>query len=267
MRGWVRLHRKLRGHPFWRERRRYSRAEAWIDLILRAAYHQHDVSQGTRILTVKRGQVLTSQVELACEWSWGREKVHAFLLLLERLQMVAFETSKATDTGYTLITLLNYEQYQSGGDKEDGIESAIGPAIQSSIHPTSIRHPSATPKMEKKVKKGRNSDSSPASAGAAPGPGRDDPEGFDEFWRTYPRRVARKAALVAWAKLAPQNGLVERICAALAKQVDAYRATHDIPRDKWEHFPHPASWLNGHRWEDEDVTPTVPGLPDFDAEE
>ncbi len=69
--------------------------------------------------------------------------------------------------------------------------------------------------------------------------------GFDDFWRAYPRRVARADARKAWDKVDP--GEYARIFAAIAqaKQCDDWR------RDGGRFIPYPGSWLRGERWFDE----------------
>jgi len=68
---------------------------------------------------------------------------------------------------------------------------------------------------------------------------------FADFWAGWPRRVAKRDAEKAWAKLRPQ----ERAAAleALPKHVEYWNASG---RER-EHIPHPATWLNGARWDDE----------------
>ncbi len=119
--GYVRIHRSLQKHDLWL-RERFTRGQAWVDLIMLASHSDHESTQGNRPLTVHRGQVLTSQISLAGRWKWDRETVRRFLRLLESLTMCHIETSKATDTGYTLITLLNYGPYQ--GDEDEQFEPA-----------------------------------------------------------------------------------------------------------------------------------------------
>lgn len=77
--------------------------------------------------------------------------------------------------------------------------------------------------------------------------------GFEQFWDRYPRKVAKKAALKAWDKLAPTNGLQEQILTALMLQASSEAWT----RDSGQFIPHPATWLNGRRWEDEVLPPTI----------
>lgn len=74
---------------------------------------------------------------------------------------------------------------------------------------------------------------------------------FDDFWTSYPRKVAKLDAQRAWAKLtqAQQRRAVQTLPAHVTAWVLA-------GRDK-ERIPHAATWLNGHRFEDElDTAPT-----------
>ena len=76
------------------------------------------------------------------------------------------------------------------------------------------------------------------------------PEGdaaFDRFWSRYPRKQDKAKARRAWAKLAPDGALAERIMAALEVQ----RRSESWTREGGRYIPMPSTWLNGRRWEDE----------------
>lgn len=75
----------------------------------------------------------------------------------------------------------------------------------------------------------------------------DDDPGFTRFWDSFPRRVAKKDARKAWAKLNPSPALVDQICAALEWQVSAFQ----WDGAKADYCPYPASYLNAERWLDE----------------
>ena len=67
---------------------------------------------------------------------------------------------------------------------------------------------------------------------------------FDAFWAAYPLRKNRVKAYQAFAKIDPDAQLLEGMLLAIRKQKN------------WRYFregyiPLPATWLNGHRWEDE----------------
>jgi DNA-binding PadR family transcriptional regulator len=70
---------------------------------------------------------------------------------------------------------------------------------------------------------------------------------FASFWKLYPRKVSKEDARKAWAKLKITQDLYDTIVEALAVQV----ATDDWKKEKGKFVPHPATWINGKRWEDE----------------
>jgi hypothetical protein len=78
-----------------------------------------------------------------------------------------------------------------------------------------------------------------------------EPAGFDQFWAAYPHRVARQAAVRAFAKLAPSPELLSEILAAVARQRVAGCLVPGLTREGRSTIPYPASWLNGRRWQDE----------------
>ena len=67
---------------------------------------------------------------------------------------------------------------------------------------------------------------------------------FDEFYSEYPRKVGKGAARKAWAKAIKKADVHYIISSA------SLYAKSTLGKDK-EFIPHPATWLNGERWEDE----------------
>ncbi len=72
---------------------------------------------------------------------------------------------------------------------------------------------------------------------------------FKDFWEIYPRKVGRQAALQAWMKLGPDDSLKESIIKAVerASKTEQWRGAT-------QYIPHPSTFLNGRRWEDEGDT-------------
>ena len=68
---------------------------------------------------------------------------------------------------------------------------------------------------------------------------------FDVFWGAYPRKVGKTKAQRVWVRLSK----VDRAAAlrALPEHVSLWR----VRQVAAEFIPHPTSWLNGRRWEDE----------------
>ncbi len=85
---------------------------------------------------------------------------------------------------------------------------------------------------------------------------------FTKFWRAYPRKVAKIAAerrfeTVLRHEKGDKVALVERMCRALERQ----RANDEWQREGGRFIPHPATWLNAGRWEDEPTTAVDPTEP------
>ncbi|WP_065759596.1 hypothetical protein [Pseudomonas defluvii] len=72
-------------------------------------------------------------------------------------------------------------------------------------------------------------------------------EGFDQFWKLYPKKKSLKDAKKAWAKLKPNPELRETLITALGNQ----RLQHDWVKDNGQYVPLASSWLNGEKWTDE----------------
>lgn len=83
-----------------------------------------------------------------------------------------------------------------------------------------------------------------------------DMDGFALFWQEYPRKAAKAAALKAWKKLNPSPDLVERIL----DHVRDHKRSQDWLKDGGQFVPHPATFLNGRRWEDDIPPDTGPGM-------
>lgn len=71
------------------------------------------------------------------------------------------------------------------------------------------------------------------------------PKDFEAFWKAYPRRVGKGAALKAWKSQKPE---LTEVLAALQWQ----RKQDAWTKDGGQYIPHPATWLNAQRWFDED---------------
>ena len=81
--GWIKLHRQIREHWTYKEPRRFSRFEAWIDLLLSANHEPTKILLGNRLIPVERGQFITSQVSLGRTWGWNRKTVKDYFQILE----------------------------------------------------------------------------------------------------------------------------------------------------------------------------------------
>ena len=77
---------------------------------------------------------------------------------------------------------------------------------------------------------------------------------FDVFWAQYPRKVAKPPALKAFSKARKANSF-EAIMAGVAKHTAAW----DASGTEKQFIPHPATFLNNERFNDEPEQPGPPG--------
>lgn len=70
---------------------------------------------------------------------------------------------------------------------------------------------------------------------------------FEAFWKEYPRKVAKKKAQQSWDKIKPGEPEMKKIMAALA----AVKRSAQWLKDDGQFIPHPATWLNQERFNDE----------------
>jgi uncharacterized phage protein (TIGR02220 family) len=107
--GFIMLHRSIQNHWIYEEKRKFSRYEAWLDLLMMVNYKDNKVLQDGKLVEVKRGERITSIRQLMDRWGWSNTKVVNFLDLLQSDGMIEHEiTSKKK----TLIKIVKYSQYQ-----------------------------------------------------------------------------------------------------------------------------------------------------------
>lgn len=75
---------------------------------------------------------------------------------------------------------------------------------------------------------------------------------FAEFWDEYPRKVGKKAARDSWKRIKPDAKLFDSIMYA----VRAAKKSQEWTKEGGRYVPHPTTWLNQGRWDDE-LTPAT----------
>jgi hypothetical protein len=78
---------------------------------------------------------------------------------------------------------------------------------------------------------------------------------FERFWTAFPRKAGKGAAEKAWAKCGLSEVDLDRVLSA----IQAQSKSEQWRKDAGQFIPHPATWLNQRRWEDE--APKFNGAP------
>lgn len=68
---------------------------------------------------------------------------------------------------------------------------------------------------------------------------------FEIFWKAYPRKVNKKEALSSWKKA--RLPAIDFILSA----IDRHKKSDQWIHDNGKYIPHPSTWLNQERWNDE----------------
>lgn len=83
---------------------------------------------------------------------------------------------------------------------------------------------------------------------------------FEIFWQAYPRKEGKKKAQDAFAKVTVS-------LEALLSAIEIQKKTPQWEKDNGQYIPHPATWLNGKRWEDVPVDQSKSGKRQLDEDE
>lgn len=111
--GWISLHRKLQTNWLWEEKRTFSRAEAWIDILFTVNHKAKKVLIKNTVFKVNRGDSILSLDSWGKRWGWHKSKVRRFFEILQKEGMVITKSEQKT----TRLTVCNYDSYQ--GERND----------------------------------------------------------------------------------------------------------------------------------------------------
>ena len=105
--GWICLDRQILNNWLW-EDKPFAFGQAWTDMLLSANHASNRFPLGNEIITLQKGEFVTSELKLMARWGWSKTKVRRFLQLLENDGMII----KKTDRKKTTITIVNYSKFQ-----------------------------------------------------------------------------------------------------------------------------------------------------------
>lgn len=136
-------------HYLFKENRRFTRLEAWLWLIGRAAWKARARHEAFGLVHLERGQIATTLREMAGAWRWPKANVERFIERLAAEAMINWSitrtgkltgTSTGTLTRYpiTLLSICNYDKFnrlaygaksgmgqQPGGQTDDEGEECL----------------------------------------------------------------------------------------------------------------------------------------------
>ena len=109
----------------WKEARKFSECEAWLDLLQSARFDATDKAYseliGGREISYSRGQYPASISFLMKRWEWSEKKVRLFLDKLKRREMITTDRKQ----GMNVITICKYDEYNPIKGNVKGEERGI----------------------------------------------------------------------------------------------------------------------------------------------
>ena len=170
---------------------------------------------------VRRGQLVTSLPKISTGTGLSIQQART---ALEHLK----STGEITDEGtpqYRIITIVKYDMYQSPNRQSNRQLTGNQQTDQQTIQHQYNNDNKGI------MEKGNNNISCL----------------FDQFWKAYPRKESKPNAKKAFEKIKPDEELLQKMLTAIEK----WKATDQWQEDGGRYIPHPSTWLNQRRWEDE----------------
>jgi len=113
MKGFIQLHREVQDNWVWDCER--SNGQAWVDLLLWAAWKDTTKVINNRLFKLDRGQLVASVSYLKKHWRWSDGRVRNFLKRLKNHDMIEIDSSKFI----SVITICNYDRYNFELERND----------------------------------------------------------------------------------------------------------------------------------------------------
>lgn len=253
--GYTRHFRRMWQNPAFRSKQEAA-VFAWM--IDAAQWREHRMSTRFGPVTLKPGELLISERELAEDFGMHRNTLRALLQRMADEGIIERFLDRTPHRAGTIVSIKNYAAYQGVEAVKPDTQDRNGTADGTEAGPKRDRSGTKN-NEEKEGKEGEGHDSVPPQlpllSAEAPSQtpsrsiakhGADDPEGFAEFYRVFPLKKDRKGARGAWPAAVRK---VKGDWKVLVTAAEAY-AREVAGRDP-QHIKYPQGWLNGERWLDQ----------------
>ena len=116
MTGYILLYRSICDHWVWQDPKYLQR---WLDLLIRATWERKKkLYFQNKVVTIKRGQLVSSLTSLGHRWHTNAKMAKVFIEMLEDDGMIKFDRKSV----YSVITIRNYDKFQIAVKSEENSE-------------------------------------------------------------------------------------------------------------------------------------------------
>lgn len=182
--------------------------------------------------TIKRGQLVTSLQSLSIGTGLTIQQVRTALSHL-------ISTGEITDeptNKYRVITVIKYSDYQDATDRstinQQSTNNQSTGNQQSNNNQITIN--------QQQYNNNNNNNKGTNKQG-------NNNISFDRFWAAYPRKEGKPKAKTVFDRIKPDEELLQR----MLDSIEQWKRTDQWQEDGGRYIPHPSTWLNQKRWEDE----------------
>jgi hypothetical protein len=190
----------------------------WLWCLLKASHKEYDLIVGCQKVHLMPGDFVFGLNKASEELAMSIRSIRTILAFLKTSQNLTIKTTNK----FSVISIVNWDIYQQTETTNDN---------QNDKPPTSYRQATDNKQTHKhKSTKEYTSD-------------------FLQFYDAYPKHIGREPAWKAWQKL---NGSRPNLSTLITK-INEMKKSEDWTKDNGKFIPHPATWLNQKRWEDEGV--------------
>lgn len=253
MNGWIKISRELPEHWIWRDA---DRLKWWLDLLLMAAWEDSKQLVGSRLIEIKRGQLVASISYLVKRWGINHNTVISFLKTLKDEGMIV----KTSIANVSIITICNYEKHQAADNLSDKLNGTYSEQCTQSTHPTADNladnptdniadNPADTILRNKEIKKIINKKTNKNLSGDFS----ELEESFEVFRKRYPgTKRGHKVEFENFKKKNPSTwqNIVPLLLPAIEREIRHHEesaAAHVfVPA-----YANLATWINQSRWTSE----------------
>lgn len=111
--GWITLHRDLKDHWIFQDS---DALKFWVYLLLTANHTSKKTMFNGKLIEVQRGSLIGGRMSLSAKTGISERKVRRFMSVLQDEAMVSIKKT----TKYSIISITNYDEYQSSVHQTSG---------------------------------------------------------------------------------------------------------------------------------------------------
>jgi len=190
----------------------------WLWCLLKATHQEYNQIVGCQTVHLMPGEFVFGRKVAAKELKMSEQEIRTLVDSMRKRKNLTIKTTNK----FSVISIVNWSAYQ---DDEFTINQQINQQLTNKQPTTN----------HKQTHKNINT--------------KEYTSDFLQFYDAYPKHIGREPAWKAWQKL---NGSRPNLSTLITK-INEMKKSEDWTKDNGKFIPHPATWLNQKRWEDEGV--------------